>query len=103
MSLLAELVVVKDVISVFTVLPSCDTVHPYFAFSSSFTINSSCSGKWSVISVTYPSNCPSLYIRIVYVTMSPLEALTGVLSWLYVAVVAVSFFKSVTSTCGALL
>ena len=51
----------------------------------------------------YPSNCPSLYTRIVYVTISPTFTDTGVFGWLYVAVVLSPVINFVTSTSGSLL
>ena len=46
-------------------------------------------GNWSVISVAYPFLSPSLYIVILYVTISPFFTATGSFLWLYVAVVPV--------------
>jgi len=75
---------------------------PYSILTWSSTINSSWSGKWSVISSTYPSISPSLYTLIVYVTTSPIATLSGILGWLYVAVVASPEANLLTSTCGIL-
>ena len=79
------------------------TVQPYFVFVSFPATNSSWSGKWSVISSTYPSTSASLYTLIVYSTTSPIATDIGVFGWLYVAVVAVPSASLLTSGCGILL
>ena len=70
------------VLSVLWVSSDVSIIQPYSAFKSSFTINSKYGGRWSTISSTYPSTCPSLYTLIVYVTISPASTLTGFFVWL---------------------
>ena len=91
---------------VVTNLPSFNS-QAYDLFIELSSIKSKPSGILSVISFAKPANVPSLYILIVYVTISPTCTDKGVFVCLYVAVVIVLPFSSVVpnfdvSTTGSL-
>ena len=70
-----------------------------------FSASCSPAGNISSTFIAYPAVSPSLYILIIYVTISPFLTVTGVLVCVYIAVVFkvfLLFINGVTSTCGSL-
>ena len=91
-------VVLYDNLYVFLLFPSFPFDVIVFAFSVEFI---SPVGNWSIIWLAYPALFPSLYIVILYVTVSFSFISTGSFLWLYVAVVPV--FSVFVNTFGSLL
>lgn len=76
-----------------------------FSFTLLFSASCSPAGNISSTFIAYPAVSPSLYILIIYVTISPFLTVTGVLVCVYIAVVFkvfLLFINGVTSTCGSL-